>query len=125
MQARVRRGDRVGLLDDLVGHGFMLLSLDEERALGLTPAQWQFLEEIRARVVCFGARSEVRDIDGSYRRWFESLGCRSALVRPDFYLFGTGNAAELVAKLGAAPVWQRQTDRLRDTRALTAGQSAR
>lgn len=103
LQARVRVGERVGLFDDVIGHGFALLTLDDEA--GLSDEQRNFLAAIGAHVISFGAHGTVRDIDGSYRRWFAELGCRTVLVRPDFYLFGTGVATALVEALRRCPVW--------------------
>ena len=40
----------------------------------------------------------VTDIDGAYAAWFDQHGCDSALVRPDWYLFG--------AAAGDAGIWQ-------------------
>jgi 2-polyprenyl-6-methoxyphenol hydroxylase-like FAD-dependent oxidoreductase len=106
LQARIRVGEQVGLLNDVLGQGFMLLTLDEDQDLGLSADQRAFLETIGARIVSFAPHSTVRDIDGSYRRWFAQLDSRAALVRPDYYLFGTGEPAALVAALQSAVRWR-------------------
>lgn len=106
LQARVRVGERIGLLDDVAGRGFLLLTLDEEESLALDGGQRDFLDAIGARIVSFAARSKFRDIDGSYKRWFAAMNCRAVLVRPDFYIFGTGAAAELAAALQNCAVWR-------------------
>jgi hypothetical protein len=44
------------------------------------------------------------DVDGNYARWFDTLGARVVLIRPDFHVFGTapgdnGSVDLLVADL--------------------------
>ncbi|GAA1846250.1 bifunctional 3-(3-hydroxy-phenyl)propionate/3-hydroxycinnamic acid hydroxylase [Agromyces salentinus] len=55
----------------------------------------------------FGVRTVVEgsdfvDADGTYAKWFEDLGARAVLVRPDFYVYGTAideaSAIELIAQ---------------------------
>jgi hypothetical protein len=52
------------------------------------------------------AHAPVRDLDGTYERWFAQTGARVVLQRPDFYVFGTAatldGADALVADLGRA-----------------------
>jgi hypothetical protein len=40
--------------------------------------------------VHFGTNGWV-DVDGKYRRWFDTLGARVMLIRPDFHVFGTSS----------------------------------
>ncbi|MEO6091339.1 MAG: bifunctional 3-(3-hydroxy-phenyl)propionate/3-hydroxycinnamic acid hydroxylase [Umezawaea sp.] len=109
-QARVARGDRVGLFDDVVGRGFVLLTTVDPHPL--PDDDLAFLKEIGAHVVRLRpmgtdpgdvAEDEVVDIDDVYFPYFDDLGDLGALVRPDFYLFGTmrspSDLSELVGAL--------------------------
>jgi hypothetical protein len=53
--------------------------------------------------VWFGPSSDFVDVNGTYAAWFEGLNARVVLVRPDFYVFGTGasvgEATRLVLQL--------------------------
>jgi len=53
------------------------------------------LATVGGRVVELGV--DVVDVDGSYGREFDRIGADAALVRPDGYYFGAGDAAALVA----------------------------
>ena len=44
--------------------------------------------------------SALEDIGGTYRAWFAAHSCSVAVVRPDWYLYGTArNGSELTALL--------------------------
>jgi 2-polyprenyl-6-methoxyphenol hydroxylase-like FAD-dependent oxidoreductase len=101
-QGRVQLNGRVGLFDDLVGTGFVLIGHDHDPTEFLGDDQRAFLGRVGATVVGVGARCTVQDLDGTYKRWFEEIGCESLLVRPDFYVYGAGKAGELVDDLMAA-----------------------
>jgi 2-polyprenyl-6-methoxyphenol hydroxylase-like FAD-dependent oxidoreductase len=118
LQARVSVGAAVGRFDDLLGGGFVLLGLDHDPAAALTPEQGAFLARLGAKTLAIGAPGSgvpggIDDVDGSYRAWFAELGARAVLVRPDFYMFGAGEAVDLVAALAASPAWT-------DARAIAA-----
>jgi 2-polyprenyl-6-methoxyphenol hydroxylase-like FAD-dependent oxidoreductase len=114
LQARVARGARSGLLDDIVGaNRFTLLSRVADPLAGLPEAAREAWRRLDGRVVVFG--EDVEDIDGAYARWFEDLSADVALVRPDFYLFGAGRASEagelvsaLTAQMGPRAVAPRE-----------------
>ncbi|MFF4116224.1 bifunctional 3-(3-hydroxy-phenyl)propionate/3-hydroxycinnamic acid hydroxylase [Streptomyces sp. NPDC001714] len=103
-QGRVRIGERSGLLDDLVGFGFQLVSRTPVAEL-LTPAHTALLERLRVHVVVLGP-DDVEDVDGTYRSFLDENGLVAYLSRPDFYLFGTAARAEdlpaLIDALAAA-----------------------
>ncbi len=105
LQARVRSAGRLGMFDDVVGSGFVLLGLDHDPKRDLDPGQREFLAALDARVVGIGRGCAIQDVDGSYRSWFADLGAGAVLVRPDFYLVGAGQPGELVDVLMHAPMW--------------------
>jgi 2-polyprenyl-6-methoxyphenol hydroxylase-like FAD-dependent oxidoreductase len=111
LQARVALNGGLGRFDDLLGGGFLLLGLDHDPAAALTPEQRAFLSRLGGRTIgiaspgASGVPGGVADVDGSYRAWFAELGARAVLVRPDFYVFGAGEAADLVAALAASSAW--------------------
>lgn len=106
LQAFVEFRRRIGRFDDLVGSGFVLLGLDADITQQLDDAQLKFVETLGVKIVSIGGRSGIVDVDNAYRQWFESLGCRTVLIRPDFYLYGGGDAATLVRSLQTSGVWR-------------------
>lgn len=105
LQARVSVEEKTGLFDDLIGGGFALISLDADPRGGLDDTQRAFMQRIGVKLVTIGADSSVVDVDGKYRQWFRSGNFGAVLVRPDFYVFGAGCAADLVESLRQAPFW--------------------
>jgi hypothetical protein len=106
LQAQVRQGGHSGRFDDVIGRGFVLIGLDHDPAARLDAAARGFLARLGAQAVGIGNGCAVEDVDGDYRRWFGRLGATAVLVRPDFYLFGAGEAGELTRALAASPVWR-------------------
>lgn len=99
LQARVAHDGRTGLLDDVVGRGWMVLAAgDPWPWLGRREAD--LLRSLEARVVHV-TRAAVPgaavDIDGRYAGWFAEHGVTAVIVRPDFYVFAA------VADLAALP----------------------
>jgi hypothetical protein len=99
-------GNRGGVLLDeqYPGPGrFLLLSLGSdpaERLDATLAARWRALGGVSAHVGPGG----LTDADSNYAPWFDALGARVVLIRPDFHVFGTapGDAAStnvLVADL--------------------------
>lgn len=96
-QGKVARGEQRGLFDDVVGRGFTLLTtLDPYEALDANGLA--FLEKVGAhlvRVLPVGTPPkqvrphEVVDVDNLYLPYLAESGHVGALVRPDFYIFGT------------------------------------
>ena len=55
--------------------------------------------------------SALEDLDGTYREWFAAHACSVAVVRPDWYLYGTArDGRELIRLLEklAQSLQQRQ-----------------
>jgi 3-(3-hydroxy-phenyl)propionate hydroxylase len=108
IQPLVRCDGDLRLLDDVTGGGWRLFVRDS----ALLPAA----EAARAQVPQLGLSIvDVSRLDdgGALHRWLDRHHVMAALVRPDFYVFGTALrdlaslAAQLAGKLGlAAPVRQ-------------------
>ncbi|MDN7742008.1 MULTISPECIES: bifunctional 3-(3-hydroxy-phenyl)propionate/3-hydroxycinnamic acid hydroxylase [Burkholderia] len=105
VQGCVQLGERTARLDDLMGSGFVLIGHGHDPSNALTAEQHRFLAAIGAKVIGIGGLCAARDVDGTYARWFEQLGTTAVLVRPDFYVFGSGEASVLISDLMAA--WKR------------------
>lgn len=102
IQGRVRHRGRTGRFDDLVGGGFQLLGDNRDPSDGLDDGQRAFLHAIGTRSTGIGTACPVQDVDGAYRRWFDQFGGPAILVRPDFYIYGSGEASEIVRDLMAS-----------------------
>ncbi|MEU7384786.1 MULTISPECIES: bifunctional 3-(3-hydroxy-phenyl)propionate/3-hydroxycinnamic acid hydroxylase [unclassified Streptomyces] len=108
-QGRVSRGGRTGLLDEVIGNGFVLLAReDPQRLLGadalaaLAEIDTQLVHLVPAADRAVGDRAVV-DVDGVHLSYLDHVEAVGVLVRPDFYAFGgardgTG-LGELVADL--------------------------
>ncbi len=87
------------LLEDTFGGGFALYAIDADPGELLDDPARELLSRLGCALV--GVRSSD---DAIYREWFSARGCGVALVRPDFYVFGTAaSPAEtraLVRRLG-------------------------
>lgn len=124
-QGLVRVGPHTGRFDDLIGNGFVLLSLDEDPTTHLTAAEKRFMKQLKIRSVVLGTDgADVVDVDGKYREWFERMGCRTVLIRPDFYIYGTGDASTLLRCLQSNHLWRQDASpvpsaHLQDTALVT------
>ncbi|WP_344095821.1 bifunctional 3-(3-hydroxy-phenyl)propionate/3-hydroxycinnamic acid hydroxylase [Microbacterium deminutum] len=89
IQGRIEVNGATGLFDDLVGGSWQLIGMAVD-PLDEVP---QELREWFSRIGGTSARlsddGDIRDVDGTYRAWFQAHGCRIVLSRPDFYIFGT------------------------------------
>ncbi|WP_327145415.1 bifunctional 3-(3-hydroxy-phenyl)propionate/3-hydroxycinnamic acid hydroxylase MhpA [Nocardia sp. NBC_01327] len=98
-QHRVRHGGNTGLLDDLTGPGFRILTDGPVADVALDDDQWAFLDSIDAVVVPLtpdGQSGTYADVDDGYLPHLRAHGHIAAIIRPDFYLYGTAStAAEL------------------------------
>jgi 2-polyprenyl-6-methoxyphenol hydroxylase-like FAD-dependent oxidoreductase len=98
LQGRVHEGGRTALLDDVLGHGWRLIShrpipdgvLDEDARSVLDALDVKVALISRGRVP-----GGLLDIDAAYDLWFYTTGAEFALERPDHYLFGAGAFAQL------------------------------
>lgn len=87
-QAKLADGRR-GKLDDLLAEGFVLLT--KQAASALPPNVKQFI-----------LGHDITDETGRLDKWLDETGSTAALIRPDRYVFGTGNANDLASALAAA-----------------------
>ncbi len=88
-QGRVRRGEAVGLFDDVMGGGFALVSAEGDPARALSQGQRDFFDSLDGVTAHVSLDGAVSDLDGAYERWFAAHGAPVALQRPDFAVFGT------------------------------------
>jgi len=110
-QGSVARGGIEGLLDDVVGAGWRLVTVDAT-PIELDPALEAWFAGIGGEVLPIGPDGDVDDTAGTYTRWFDDHGVTWALQRPDFGVYGTatsareavGLLAHLREQLGVAPV---------------------
>jgi 2-polyprenyl-6-methoxyphenol hydroxylase-like FAD-dependent oxidoreductase len=111
VQGRVAKGagDGTGverLFDDVVGQGPCIVArngaLDDLDARHR--AEWK---AIGGRMASLGGEAfaggdgtaVLTDADGTYGAWFDAHGCEVAIVRPDWYLFGTADRGERLPEL--------------------------
>jgi 2-polyprenyl-6-methoxyphenol hydroxylase-like FAD-dependent oxidoreductase len=102
-QARVQIGARTCLLEDALPRGFHLYVLEADPTHVLDAETTAFVDELGVKAIVVDARL---DPAGTYREWLRTHGCVAALVRPDFYVFGTSPTVEdlpvLMRRLKAA-----------------------
>jgi len=82
-----------------------LLSTSQDPAAQLDAEAGAFWESLGGISVQIGPDGPVRDLDGSYARWFGAAGVDVVLQRPDFYLFGSSpieGTGELLSRLRRA-----------------------
>ena len=95
-QARVSVDGRTSLLEDTIDFGFALYGLDADPAGLLDAADLEYLDTLGCSFVQIDAEFDQQQ---TYRRWFEATRCAIALVRPDFYVFGTCAEADCAGAL--------------------------
>jgi 2-polyprenyl-6-methoxyphenol hydroxylase-like FAD-dependent oxidoreductase len=104
IQGRVECDGWSGLLDDLHGPGFLLLGATSDPAEALSEEARQIWAGLGGHSAHVAPGGPVDDVDGTYQEWFSRNEIEVALVRPDFYVFGTGADAQtadaLVRRLG-------------------------
>ncbi|MFJ7151592.1 bifunctional 3-(3-hydroxy-phenyl)propionate/3-hydroxycinnamic acid hydroxylase [Streptomyces sp. NPDC100445] len=106
-QARVAGADREGLLDEVVGLGFVLLTAADPATV-LDDRRRAFLDGLGTRcahVLPAGApphapgHTAVTDIEDRYLPYLADSGATAVLVRPDFTVFGAAHGPEALAAL--------------------------
>ncbi|WP_030611501.1 bifunctional 3-(3-hydroxy-phenyl)propionate/3-hydroxycinnamic acid hydroxylase [Streptomyces fulvoviolaceus] len=103
LQARVAAADgRVDLLDRFMpADGFTLLSLAADPATVLDDIQLRDLQRLGTTFIQLApqgtppAPGRLVDVEGTYARYLKQYTADAVLVRPDFYVFGASQLAEL------------------------------
>jgi 2-polyprenyl-6-methoxyphenol hydroxylase-like FAD-dependent oxidoreductase len=90
-QARVSIDGRMALLDDEIAGGFALYTFGASTNAVLDAEELDYARELPISLVEITAEMDVED---AYSAWFDAHGCTAALVRPDFYVFGTAADAD-------------------------------
>lgn len=93
IQGTVELDGVVGLFDDVVGGTWQLVAVDHDPLATVPSDLREWYKRIGGTATAIGEK--VLDIDGVYGAWFAAHDCSVFLSRPDFYLFGTGTAADI------------------------------
>lgn len=103
VQGQVTQNGNIGLFDDLVGGGFVLISNVGDPANALSAESRTFFASIGGKTAHVSPNGPIVDIAGTYAQWFMQNQTAVVLARPDFYIFGTAptldGAEQLVADL--------------------------
>ena len=100
LQSEVECDGKIGLFDDLIGHGWMIISWNRD------PKQFvhdheEFLEKIDAKCVQVtkeksDSPDHVVDVTGKYEAYFKEHQVEAIVVRPDFNIYaGVSEMKEL------------------------------
>jgi 2-polyprenyl-6-methoxyphenol hydroxylase-like FAD-dependent oxidoreductase len=102
-QAPVVVDGRRGLLDDLTGWGWRIITQRAIDLAALTASQRELLALLDIRIIRtspVAGAADVHDVEMEYDHWLALLGAEAILVRPDFYTYGSlGSVSELGAAL--------------------------
>jgi 2-polyprenyl-6-methoxyphenol hydroxylase-like FAD-dependent oxidoreductase len=93
-QGEVLCGETGGRFDDVVGRGFTLVGCVGDPATVLEADLAAFFASIGGITAHVASRAAIRDVNGTYGRWFAENGVAVALQRPDFHVFGTARALD-------------------------------
>lgn len=79
------------LFDDVVGSGWCIVAA--AGVLDALPAAqrsaWKAFGGRTATVAAIQIAGALEDVDGTYARWFAAYSCSVAVIRPDWYVYGT------------------------------------
>jgi 2-polyprenyl-6-methoxyphenol hydroxylase-like FAD-dependent oxidoreductase len=105
-QGVVAKDGATGRFDDVVGRGFVLVAAQGDPSAHLSKDRAALFASIGGIAVEVGPSGAVRDVGGTYAKWFRENGVGVALQRPDFHVFGTApsidGADALVGRLETA-----------------------
>ena len=80
------------MFDDIVGPGWCIVACEPDVLKALTSFPSRCMEGYRRTDRdgrCRRRASALEDVGGTYRAWFAAHSCSVAVVRPDWYLYGT------------------------------------
>jgi 2-polyprenyl-6-methoxyphenol hydroxylase-like FAD-dependent oxidoreductase len=100
-QGRVRAHGRTALFDDFVGPGWCIIATDPAVLESVSPShreRWKALGG-RIAVIADTGADALEDLDETYAKWFAAHNCSVAVVRPDWYLYGTANSGDELTAL--------------------------
>jgi 2-polyprenyl-6-methoxyphenol hydroxylase-like FAD-dependent oxidoreductase len=100
-QGLVARAGREGRFDDVVGSGFQLIAAGGDPLAALDAERRRLIDLLDMSVATLDptAPQGVRDLDGRLTGWLSEHHAHAAIVRPDFYVFGSVQAAEQLPAL--------------------------
>lgn len=100
-QGLVARAGREGRFDDVVGRGFQLIAAggDPLAVLDVEHRRLIDLLDMSVATLDVDAPQGVRDLDGRLTGWLSEHQAHAVIVRPDFYVFGSVQAAEQLPSL--------------------------
>ncbi len=101
-QGRVRSGKVDGRFDDIVGPGWCIVTSNASMLDQLGQTRRDGWEAIGGRIAVVGDREAAhgfQDAEGIYAAWFDHHQCSAAIVRPDWYLYGTAADGDQLCRL--------------------------
>ncbi len=91
----IGRNGLKGLLDDLSGSGWRLLSLSDDPLKGVSPqgrSAWRTLGGLAFSIGAPG-QADLGDVEGALTDWLQAKAAQAVLLRPDAYVFGLVDAS--------------------------------
>ena len=105
-QGIVRADGTERLFDDMVGSGWCIVAAPGVLA-GLSEYQRETWKAFGGRSATVGGTQiagALEDVDGTYAKWFAAHACCAAIIRPDWYVYGTARdsheLSDLLDRLG-------------------------
>ena len=106
-QAYVAESENSVLFDDYAKNGWLVVSWGREEIPELSIEAERILSILEAQKITFNVSSTkgvIKDESESYKKWFDENDCTFAIIRPDWYVYGTAQnitgLQELIAGLG-------------------------
>lgn len=92
LQAKVDYKGETDLFDNLLGNGWVVLSMNENPAEYLDDKQKALLEKLDAKIIAIkpkgeGSEDDVVDAEGKYEAYFKENNIEVIVARPDFYVY--------------------------------------
>jgi hypothetical protein len=84
-QGRLALDGRDGLTDEILGHGFTLITASGDPLEELSGEALERLEALACKIVSL---ARANDLDGRLSDWMGAHAAHAVIIRPDFYVFG-------------------------------------